>query len=415
MRYLFILVALSVFSSTKAQNFQNYNYMQMHNTNDDIDSLFKYKVMLMNQNNNIDSMLTEFQKHLNIKQSSTNQSEIEKGKKEIRDSILFVNAKIKVVDLLSSRKNTIRQNIRKVDILEAAWLKMNNLNHKLSSQMFADIQEMKRSLLDADSETIKFIKRLDTLKLTNTKFFQNFKDNETFTFDDKKFKEIQSSLNNAYSEYTKSNAESTTAASIPQISTINNKFNPTISLLGAAEFNKNGKYKLEVFIGNGTIDTVNITTVLVPELSKYGIRLNGFKELNKRIGVNGDLHFHEKKSFNPKENTDFNFSRIQAKVGLEGLIFENILSFYANYNYIIPITNAEKYKELFAPIKQDLGYLDLGIKLFLSPKGELAKNTGVGLFIDLNFISTTEAIKVLNKSSDDFIPNIKFGLQKNFR
>ncbi len=64
--------------------------------------------------------------------------------------------------------------------------------------MFADIQEMKRSLLDADSETIKFIKRLDTLKLTNTKFFQNFKDNETFTFDDKKFKEIQSSLNNAY-------------------------------------------------------------------------------------------------------------------------------------------------------------------------------------------------------------------------
>ncbi len=82
MRYLFILVALSVFSSTKAQNFQNYNYMQMHNTNDDIDSLFKYKVMLMNQNNNIDSMLTEFQKHLNIKQSSTNQSEIEKGKKK---------------------------------------------------------------------------------------------------------------------------------------------------------------------------------------------------------------------------------------------------------------------------------------------------------------------------------------------
>ncbi len=415
MRYLFILVALLVFSSTKAQNFQNYNYMQLQNAKDEIDNLFKNKNILINQNNNIDSMITEFQKQLDKIHVITNQSEIEKGKKEIRDSILFVNAKTKVVELFSTRKNTIRQNIRKVDILEAAWLKMNNLNHKLSSQMFADIQEMKRSLLDADSETIKFIKSLDTLKLTNTKFFQNLKDNETFTFDDKKFKEIQASLNSGYAEYIKSNAESTNAASIPQISTINSKFNPSISLLGATQIDKNGKYKLEIFVGNGTIDTINTATVLVPELSKYGVRLNGFKEMNKHVGFNFDLHYHEKKSFNPKENADFSFSRIQSKLGLEGLIFRDILSIYANYNYIIPITNSEKYKELFAPKKQDRGYLDLGIKLFLSPKGTLAKTTGVGLFIDLNFISTTEAIKVLNKSSDDLIPNIKFGLQKNFR
>ncbi len=115
------------------------------------------------------------------------------------------------------------------------------------------------------------------------------------------------------SEYTKSNAESTNAASIPQITTINNKFNPTISLLGVSEFNKNGKYKLEVFIGNGTIDTVNITTVLVPELSKYGIRLNGFKELNKRIGVNGDLHFHEKNPLIPKKILTSTFPEFKLK------------------------------------------------------------------------------------------------------
>ncbi|MBK6496943.1 MAG: hypothetical protein IPG00_01755 [Saprospiraceae bacterium] len=102
-------------------------------------------------------------------------------------------------------------------------------------------------------------------------------------------------------------------------------------------------------------------------------------------------------------------------MGIEYLVFKDILSVYGNVNFIIPVTNTEKYKEVFTKDNRDLRYYDLGLKLFVTPKGDLANTSGVGLFVDLNFISTTEMVKFYNGNSDAFIPNIKFGLQKNFR
>ncbi|MBK6496944.1 MAG: hypothetical protein IPG00_01760 [Saprospiraceae bacterium] len=130
------------------------------------------------------------------------------------------------------------------------------------------------------------------MKITDSNFIPIEKSSIDFNFDDKKYKEIQTSINKELEENEKSNI--TNSSSISQFSTINKKFNPSVSLLGAADLNKNGKYKLEIFVGNGAIDTFSTATILVPELSNYGIRLNGFKDLTKRFGINGDFHYHEK-------------------------------------------------------------------------------------------------------------------------
>ncbi|MBK9743317.1 MAG: hypothetical protein IPO94_10325 [Saprospiraceae bacterium] len=105
--------------------------------------------------------------------------------------------------------------------MEAAWLKMNNLNPRLNTKMFADIKEMKRILLNSDSEIIRMIKFVKNLEITDSNFIPIEKSSIDFNFDDKKYKEIQTSINNEWTEYEKLNK--TNKSSIPQISTINKK------------------------------------------------------------------------------------------------------------------------------------------------------------------------------------------------
>lgn len=404
MKYFYLLLILFNYSFVNAQNWQSNNYTLQ--INDD----FKQESLSTQIPN-----LTEISKNIsqNFEISKNMMSEIKGVENENYNSLIFEKARNEAIETLLFKQSEIRQDIRKVDILEAAWLKMNNLNPRLNTKMFADIKEMKRILLNSDSEIIRMIKFVKNLEITDSNFIPIEKSSIDFNFDDKKYKEIQTSINNEWTEYEKLNK--TNKSSIPQISTINKKFNPTVSLLGAANLNIKGQYKLEVFVGNGAIDTFSTATILVPELSNYGIRLNGFKDLTKRFGINSDFHYHEKKSFNPHENVDFTFARIQSKLGIEYLVFKDILSVYGNVNFIIPVTNTEKYKEVFTKDNRDLRYYDLGLKLFVTPKGDLANTAGVGLFVDLNFISTTEMVKFYNGNSDAFIPNIKFGLQKNFR
>lgn len=404
MKYFYLLLILFSYSFVIAQNWQSNNYTLQ--INDD----FKQESLSTQIPN-----LTEISKNIsqNFEISKNMMSEIKGVENENYNSLIFEKARNEAIETLLFKQSEIRQDIRKVDILEAAWLKMNNLNPRLNTKMFADIKEMKRILLNSDSEIIRMIKFVKNLEITDSNFIPIEKSSIDFNFDDKKYKEIQTSINNEWTEYEKLNK--TNKSSIPQISTINKKFNPTVSLLGAANLNIKGQYKLEVFVGNGAIDTFSTATILVPELSNYGIRLNGFKDLTKRFGINSDFHYHEKKSFNPHENVDFTFARIQSKLGIEYLVFKDILSVYGNVNFIIPVTNTEKYKEVFTKDNKDLRYYDLGLKLFVTPKGDLANTSGVGLFVDLNFISTTEMVKFYNGNSDAFIPNIKFGLQKNFR
>lgn len=404
MKYFYLLLILFSYSFVNAQNWQSNNYTLQ--INDD----FKQESLSTQIPN-----LTEISKSIsqNFEISKNMMSEIKGVENENYNSLIFEKARNEAIETLLLKQSEIRQDIRKVDILEAAWLKMNNLNPRLNTKMFADIKEMKRILLNSDSEITRMIKFVKNLEITDSNFIPIEKSSIDFNFDDKKYKEIQTSINNEWTEYEKLNK--TNKSSIPQISTINKKFNPTVSLLGAANLNIKGQYKLEIFVGNGAIDTFSTATILVPELSNYGIRLNGFKDLTKRFGINGDFHYHEKKSFNPHENVDFTFARIQSKLGIEYLVFKDILSVYGNVNFIIPVTNTEKYKEVFTKDNRDLRYYDLGLKLFVTPKGDLANTSGVGLFVDLNFISTTEMVKFYNGNSDAFIPNIKFGLQKNFR
>lgn len=392
MKYFYLLLILFSYSFVNAQNSQSYNYALQRNL------AFTQETISIQLHN-----LSEISAVWN---EIVSQTSVANAFDKTKDNN-FEKARNEAIETLLSKQSEIRNDIRKMDDLETAWLKK-NLDQSFNTKMFADIREMKRILFSADSEIINLIKIVN--KSTNFDTLKNF---YTLHFDDKKYNEIQTSINKELEENEKSNI--TNNSSIPQFSTINKKFNPSVSLLGAADLNKNGKYKLEIFVGNGAIDTFSTATILVPELSNYGIRLNGFKDLTKRFGINGDFHYHEKKSFNPHENVDFTFARIQSKLGIEYLVFKDILSVYGNVNFIIPVTNTEKYKEVFTKDNKDLRYYDLGLKLFVTPKGDLANTSGVGLFVDLNFISTTEMVKFYNGNSDAFIPNIKFGLQKNFR
>lgn len=393
MKYFYLLLILFSYSFVNAQNSQSYNYALQRN-------LAFTQESFLTQLSNLAEIST-YKDSFAITPSSEINSHVKPKDNN------FEKARNATIGTLLLKQSKILEEIRKVNNLETVWLKM-NLDQSFNTKMVADIREMKRILFSADSEIINLIKIVN--KSTNFDTLKNF---YTLHFDDKKYNEIQTSINKELEENEKSNI--TNSSSIPQFSTINKKFNPSVSLLGAADLNKNGKYKLEIFIGNGAIDTFSTATILVPELSNYGIRLNGFKDLTKRFGINGDFHYHEKKSFNPHENVDFTFARIQSKLGIEYLVFKDILSVYGNVNFIIPVTNTEKYKEVFTKNNRDLRYYDLGLKLFVTPKGDLANTSGVGLFVDLNFISTTEMVKFYNGNSDAFIPNIKFGLQKNFR
>lgn len=413
MRVFLTLNLLLGYLLVEAQNFQSYNFMMNDNTMNKADTILK-----MNYIPDVSKIFETIRNNINKNNVSYSSDTATRAAQMIRDSFRFVAIKSEILDSLEKAKNKTKENLKKIDILEAAWLKMNNLNPEQNTIMYADISELKRSMTEAYSEIIKISLELQKIMYT-TGYKQKLNEimiYEKNSFNENKFLEIKNKLNTDYINFKKSqNLKESGTATIPQISTINSKFNPSISLLGATEINKNGRYKLEFFIGNGSIDTASTATILIPELSRYGVQINGFNGLNKRVGFNSNLNYHEKKAFNIRDSSTFAFTRLQAKFGLEVLIFKDILSFYGNFNYILPISNTDKYREYFAPKKGDLSYWDLGVKLFLTPKGDLAKTNDVGLFIDLNFISTTNAVKVYHGNNDTFIPNMKFGLQKNFK
>jgi len=237
MKYFYLLLILFSYSFVNAQNWQSNNYTLQ--INDD----FKQESLSTQIPN-----LTEISKSIsqNFEISKNMMSEIKGVENENYNSLIFEKARNEAIETLLLKQSEIRQDIRKVDILEAAWLKMNNLNPRLNTKMFADIKEMKRILLNSDSEIIRMIKFVKNLEITDSNFIPIEKSSIDFNFDDKKYKEIQTSINNEWTEYEKLNK--TNKSSIPQISTINKKFNPTVSLLGAANLNIKGQYKLEVLL-----------------------------------------------------------------------------------------------------------------------------------------------------------------------
>ncbi|MBK9581818.1 MAG: hypothetical protein IPO48_07960 [Saprospiraceae bacterium] len=212
MKYFYLLLILFSYSFVNAQNWQSNNYTLQ--INDD----FKQESLSTQIPN-----LTEISKSIsqNFEISKNMMSEIKGVENENYNSLIFEKARNEAIETLLLKQSEIRQDIRKVDILEAAWLKMNNLNPRLNTKMFADIKEMKRILLNSDSEIIRMIKFIKNLKITDSNFIPIEKSSIDFNFDDKKYKEIQTSINKELEENEKSNI--TNNSSIPQFSTINKK------------------------------------------------------------------------------------------------------------------------------------------------------------------------------------------------
>ncbi|MBK6496945.1 MAG: hypothetical protein IPG00_01765 [Saprospiraceae bacterium] len=119
MKYFYLLLILFSYSFVNAQNWQSNNYTLQ--INDD----FKQESLSTQIPN-----LTEISKSIsqNFEISKNMMSEIKGVENENYNSLIFEKARNEAIETLLLKQSEIRQDIRKVDILEAAWLKMNNLN-----------------------------------------------------------------------------------------------------------------------------------------------------------------------------------------------------------------------------------------------------------------------------------------------
>ncbi len=221
----------------------------------------------------------------------------------------------------------------------------------------------------------------------------------------------------------KRNKQEIVGATIPQLSDVSQLNNPTITFLGSTKIYKNGLVSLGLYTGVNSKDTLSFNSIIVPELSKWGVQLSGYNKIadmkiakwtrNVAFWLNYALNFHEKNTFDKFNQVDFNFSRLQTRVGLEIFIINDIISIYGNSNYIRPVSNSNSYKINFNLPTKNHWYFDYGVRIFL--KNNTISQNGLGLFADLNFTYLNDSFTKFNPQNDSSKSLIKIGLQQNFR
>ncbi len=210
-------------------------------------------------------------------------------------------------------------------------------------------------------------------------------------------------------------------SALPQIFDLIEQVKPSVTLLGSGQIKNFGVHSLGIYTGNGQGDTLTFNTIIIPEFSKYGFYATGYFSLNNalkdkfhdKIWINYAIHAHDKRTFDKTNMVEFNFFRLQSRLGLEFFIFKDLFSFYYNFNWIKPLTNAEQYRINFNIPGYNQVFNDFGVRMLL--KTDKSPVGGLGLFADLNFILLNDSFERFNTSNDFVKPTIKLGLQANFR
>ena len=280
---------------------------------------------------------------------------------------------------------------------------------------------LKRKLEHIDRKTFEIFKESKHLSIIDTSEYKIIA-GET----NKLLQELQENLNklekwkSLFSKLSSGPIKKDALGTLPQITSINKKVTPTISLIGATNFN--GNHRIGIFTGSTNGDTLSTATMIVPELSKVGIYAAGFFNLSymfaekykNRFGINYNIQYNDKATYNRETNSNFDFSQFQLKSGLEYIVFANVLSLYGNYTFIKPLTNVDLYKQAFKLQGSSQDFLDFGVKLFVQP-GESSVEQGFGIFIDLNFMVANESIRKFQYANDNLITSYRLGIQKSFR
>jgi hypothetical protein len=295
----------------------------------------------------------------------------------------FETELLKTFDIISqieNQKNIVERNITIMDTLKYKNEKSIKLKIEKSFEGFHSVQNKLKSLLDQ----LSAIEKTVNLKI-----------------EEEKAKNVNTGLT-------------------PQLADIFESISPTISLLGTSKIKNFGVHAISIYTGL-VGDTLSYSTIIIPELSKYGISVAGYFDLDKllsssvhdKIWLNYAINFHNKKTFDLLNNDTYSFSRIQSRIGLEFFIFKDILTMYYNFNWIKPITNVELYRENFNIPGYNQVFSDAGFKFLL--KTSILSKESTGIFADLNFLFLNDSFDRFNLVGDFIRPVIKVGFQQNFR
>lgn len=342
--------------------------------------------------------------------------------KFIIDSLKFSGDKSIFLERLNKQIDSIKNCIIHTQILEF------NIKNSVKKELNVQLNSIFKLRIEFEEELKKVLDTLVNIQPVEFNLQVNNRKNAFIN----QFNESQARLKimlNGLSEVEKQiNAsiqeeknKNTGVSALPQIFDLIEQVKPSVTLLGSGQINNFGVHSLGIYIGDGQGDTLTFNTIIIPEFSKYGFYATGYFSLNNalkdkfhdKIWINYAIHAHDKRTFDKTNMVEFNFFRLQSRLGLEFFIFKDLFSFYYNFNWIKPLTNAEQYRVNFNIPGYNQVFNDFGVRMLL--KTDKSPVGGLGLFADLNFILLNDSFERFNSANDFVKPMIKLGIQANFR
>ncbi|AFK03995.1 hypothetical protein Emtol_2862 [Emticicia oligotrophica DSM 17448] len=200
---------------------------------------------------------------------------------------------------------------------------------------------------------------------------------------------------------------------------------PSTTVLGNRKFqfiNSDWYGEVKLFTAAMTNQNLRLSNLFIPEASNLGFTINTttLPSKDKNTGIFFSFNYLGKNLYgidstkNKADTTLFNMGVIHTKIGLQRILVANdILSIYANQNYILPIDNIKVFDKFYRTEKSSLHsiirYFDVGIKALLS-----SSKTSAKLMIDVGFIINNSDTKSITGSVDRAIPNLKVSVYTAF-
>ncbi len=204
----------------------------------------------------------------------------------------------------------------------------------------------------------------------------------------------------------------------PVLNSFANKFSPSLSILGTANYGKTynelGLFTGGLFGKNSSL----MESFYYHDLSDFAIYYKGAAaaivsvDSNQKAGFNYEAYFMNKQfgGDSMRKIDAFAYTSIQLKAGFEYVVYRDVVSAYANLNYHLPISNLRNLQLVTGREEINQINFDLGVKMILSPS---QKNNGsTNLFVDINLMFLNDKMKNVLAIQDDILPSLKIGIQQ---
>lgn len=292
-------------------------------------------------------------------------------------------------------------------------------------------QDIDASLRKIDPKSIKTEEGYEIIKLRlNAVYNIVAKSLEKRQSDYMSFDENLKTTNNKIDEMRKKLSTTNNDKDLAAIVNINSLLGqrsliPSTTVLGNRKFqfvNSDWYGEIKLFTAAMTNQNLRLSNLFIPEASNLGFTINTTTLLSKdkNTGLLFSFNYLGKNLYGvdstkkKADTTFFNMGVIHTKFGIQRILVANdILSVYANQNYILPIDNISIFDKFYRTEKSSLrsiiGYFDVGIKALLS-----SPKTSAKLIIDVGFIINNSDTRSITGSVDRAIPNLKVSIYAAF-